>query len=119
LACALAVGAIGIFALFILTSGAPASVTIVNPSDQVVYVTINEHAMFEVPANGEVSTPMSTVDRYGPLLITARDARGATIFAVTTSLPRIEAQGNRVELRSTGQTYDPLQQFAGQVPSAP
>jgi hypothetical protein len=53
------------------------------------------------------------------LLITARDARGATIFAVTTSLPRIEAQGNRVELRSTGQTYDPLQQFAGQVPSAP
>jgi hypothetical protein len=115
LACALAVGAVGIFALFVLTSGAPASVTIVNPSDQVVYVTINEHPMFEVPANGEVTTAMSTVDRFGPLLITARDAHGATLFALMTSLPRIEAQGDRVELRSTGQSYDPLQ-LAGQLP---
>jgi len=79
-------------------------------------VQVNEHAAFEVPAHGSASAPMPALDRLQPMTVIARDAHGATVFSVTTSLPRIEADGNRVELQGTGEKFDP---YGKPYPSIP
>jgi len=90
------------------------AVAFVNPSDQPLFVQIDERAPFEVPANSVVRRSLPAVQRLQPLIITARTARGATVFALTTSLPRIEASGRRVEIKATGVPVDPLlQQYPG------
>jgi hypothetical protein len=90
------------------------TVAFINPSDQPLFVQIDERAPFEVPANGTVHRRLPAVERLRPLTITARNVRGATIFALTTSLPRIEASGSRVEMKATGVPVDPLlQQYPG------
>jgi hypothetical protein len=73
-------------------------------------VEVNEHPAFAVPANGTASAPMPSLDRLQPMTVIARDAHGATVFSITTSLPRIEADGNRVELKGTGEKFDPYAQ---------
>jgi hypothetical protein len=83
-------------------------VAFVNPSDEPLYVQIDERASFEVPANGTVHRSLPSLERLRPLTITARNSRGATIFALTTSLPRIAASGSRVEMRALGVPADPL-----------
>ncbi|MBI5283593.1 MAG: hypothetical protein HY874_00725 [Chloroflexi bacterium] len=90
------------------------SVAFVNPSAQPLFVAVNERESFEVPADGEVRHAVP-LDRWQPMTITARDARGITIFATTTSLPRIKSAGNRVDLQATGgERFDPLlQQYPG------
>lgn len=90
------------------------SVAFVNPSGQPLFVAVNEREPFEVPADGEVHHDVP-LDRWQPMTITARDARGVTIFATTTSLPRIKAAGNRVDLQVMGgERVDPLlQQYPG------
>ena len=89
-------------------------VAFVNPSAQPLFVAVNEREPFEVPAGGEVRHAVP-LDRWQPMTIAARDARGVTIFATTTSLPRIKAAGNRVDLQVTGgERVDPLlQQYPG------
>jgi hypothetical protein len=91
-------------------------VAFVNPTDQPLFVEVNEHPAFEVPANGSASAPMPSLDRLQPMTVIARDAHGATVFSVATSLPRIEAAGNRVELKATGEKFDP---YARPYPGLP
>jgi hypothetical protein len=90
------------------------SIAFVNPTDQTLFVHIDEHPPFEVPARGAVNRPVPAVERLQPMTVTALDARGATVFAVTTSLPHLEASGHRLELKATGPIVDPLlQQYTG------
>ncbi len=90
------------------------TVAFVNPSAQPLFVAVNEREPFEVPADGELRHDVP-LDRWQPMTITARDARGVTIFATTTSLPRIKSAGNRVDLQvAGGERFDPLlQQYPG------
>jgi hypothetical protein len=89
-------------------------IAFVNPSDQPMFVQVDEKAPFEVGAGATVKRALPALDRLTPITIVARDARGATLFAVTTSVPQLEAAGHRLELKATGPTVDPLiQQYAG------
>ena len=91
-----------------------ADIAFVNPTNQALFVQIDEHAPFEVPAGGTVQRALPSLQRLQPITITALDASGATIFALTTSLPRLEASGHRLELKATGPAIDPLmQQYVG------
>ncbi len=86
------------------------SVAFVNPSGEALYVRIDERASFEVPANSTVHQSLPALERLRPMTITARTVRGGIVFALTTSLPRIEASGSQVELKATGVPFDPLLQ---------
>lgn len=89
-------------------------VAFVNPSSQAVFVQVDEKAPFEVAAGATVKRPLSALNRLTPVTVIARDSTGATVFALTTSLPQIEAAGHRLELKATGPTVDPLlQQYMG------
>jgi len=83
-------------------------VAFVNPSNRPLYVQVDEHSPFEVPAGGTVQRELPALERLQPLIITARDVRGATVFAITTSFPRIEASGRRIEMAATGVPVDPV-----------
>jgi hypothetical protein len=91
------------------------SVTFVNPSAQPLFVAVNEREPFEVPAGGSVRRDLPSLDRWQPMTITARDQRGVTISATTTSLSRIKSARNRFNLDvSGGEPYDPLlKQYPG------
>ena len=90
------------------------NIAFVNPSNQSLFVQVDEKAPFEVGAGATVTRALPALDRIAPITIIARDAGGATIFAVTTSLPQLEAAGHRLELKATGPKVDPLsQQYAG------
>ena len=89
-------------------------IAFVNPSNQPVFVQVDEKAPFEVGAGATVKRGLSALNRLQPVTVIARDERGATVFALTTSLPQLEAAGHRLELKATGPTVDPLlQQYAG------
>jgi len=89
-------------------------VAFVNPSDQPMFVQIDQNAPFEVGGASTVKRALPALDRLTPITIVARDAKGATLFAVTTSVPQLEAAGHRLELKATGPKVDPLiQQYAG------
>jgi hypothetical protein len=92
------------------------NVAFVNPTNQPLFVQLNERPAFEVPANGAASAPIPALDRLQPMTIIARDAHGSTIFSVTTSLPRIQAEGNKIELKATGEKIDP---YARPYPGLP
>jgi hypothetical protein len=66
-------------------------VTFINPSDQPLYVQINQRDPFEVAARGSVRANVPSLERLKPILITARDADGRIVFAYTSSVARIEA----------------------------
>jgi len=91
-------------------------VAFVNPTGRPLFVQVNEYPAFEVPANGQASAPVPSLDRLQPMTIIARDAHGSTIFSAATSLPRIQASGNRIELRGTGEKIDP---YARPYPGLP
>ena len=86
----------------ILAGGCNANtkVAIVNPTDRALFVQINERDSFRIDAGTTVTATLPSLDRLAPISITARDERGATIFFVSTSLPRIESTGNKVELQA-------------------
>lgn len=88
-------------------------IAFVNPSDQPVFVQLDEKAPFEVGAGATVKRPVPSLQRMQPITVIARDPRGATVFALTTSLPQLEAAGRRLELKATGPTTDPLLQQYG------
>ena len=89
-------------------------IAFVNPSSQPVFVQVDEKAPFEVGAGATVKRGLPALNRLQPITVVARDARGATVFALTTSLPQLEAAGHRLELKATGPKVDPLiQQYAG------
>ena len=90
------------------------NIAFVNPTEQALFVRIDEHDPFEVPAGGTVRRALPALERLQPLTITALDARGVTVFATTTSLPRLEASGHQLELKAAGLSIDPLlQQYTG------
>jgi hypothetical protein len=113
---ALALAALRISGVLSAACQTTSKVAFVNPLDRPLYVTVNERPPFEVPAGGTVQTTLPSLERLQPMAITARDAHGATVFAITTSLPRIQASGGRVELKASGQVYDPLQQPYANLP---
>ena len=89
-------------------------IAFVNPSTQAVFVQIDEKEPFEVAGGATVKRGLSALNQLQPITVIARDKRGATVFALTTSLPQLEAAGHRLELKATGPTVDPLlQQYAG------
>jgi hypothetical protein len=89
-------------------------IAFVNPSDQPMWVQVDQKAPFEVGAGATVKRALPALDRLTPITIVARTAGGATVFAVTTSIPQLEAAGHRLELKVTGPKVDPLiQQYAG------
>ncbi len=90
------------------------SIAFVNPSNQSLFVQVDEKAPFEVGAGATVTRALPALDRIAPITIIARDAGGATVFAVTTSLPQLEAASHRLELKASGAKVDPLaQQYPG------
>ena len=89
-------------------------IAFVNPSIQPVFVQIDEKPPFEVGAGATVKRALPSLNRLQPITIVARDSHGATVFALTTSLPRLDAAGHRLELKATGPTVDPLlEQYGG------
>jgi hypothetical protein len=73
-------------------------VTLVNPSDQPLFVQINERAPIEIAPGGSAKSTVPALERIATLNITARDGRGQTVFFVATSVSRLEQQGMRIEL---------------------
>lgn len=89
-------------------------VAFVNPSEVPLFVQIDEKTPFEVGAGATVRRALPALQQMQPISVIARDAKGATVFAITTSLPQLEAAGHRLELKATGPKVDPLiQQYAG------
>ncbi len=101
-----------IVVLAVLAAGCKTTISVafVNPNAQPLFVQIDQREPFEVPANGTAHSSVPALERLQPITITARDARGATVFFVTTSLPRIEATGHRIDLKASGEKVDPLLQ---------
>jgi len=89
-------------------------IAFVNPSGQPLFVQVDEKTPFEVGAGATVKRALPALQRMQPITVIARDSRGATVFALTTSLPQLEATGHRLELKATGPKVDPLiQQYGG------
>jgi hypothetical protein len=88
------------------------SVAFVNPTQQALYVQVDQKPPFEVPPGGEVRATVPAIDRLTPISITARDARGQTVFFRAMSLPALQGAGNRVVLAATGDPFDPLSEYA-------
>ena len=88
------------------------AVAFVNPTQQTLYVQVDQKPPFEVPPGGEVRAKVSALDRLTPVSITARDARGQTVFFRAMSLPALQGSGNRVVLAATGDPFDPLSEYA-------
>lgn len=84
------------------------TITFVNPTDRALFVQINERAPFEVPAGASVTTTLPSLERLQPFGITARTARGDTVFFVATSLTRLAAEGSRLEMIPNGIVMDPF-----------
>lgn len=82
-------------------------VTFVNPTDEPLFVQVNEREPFEVAPRSSLEAPVPGLERLKPILIVARDAEGHTVYALTTSVTRIEATPV-VELRIDGPLVDPL-----------
>ncbi len=89
------------------------TITFVNPTDRALFVQINERTPFEVAAGTRVTTTLPSLERLQPLAVTARNARGDTVFFVATSLTRLNAQGGQLEMVPNGISVDP---FAGAGP---
>ena len=85
-------------------------IAFVNPMNQTVFVQVDEKTPFEFGAGATVKRALPALDRLSPVTVIARDARGVTVFALTTSLPQLEAAGHRLELKATGPKVDPLLQ---------
>lgn len=82
-------------------------VTFVNPTDAPLFVQVNEREPFEVAPRSSLKAPVPGLERLKPILIVARDGDGRTVYALTTSMNRIEATPV-VELRIDGPLVDPL-----------
>lgn len=82
-------------------------VTFVNPTDRPLFVQVNEREPFEVAPQSSLRAPVPGLERLKPILIVARDSEGRTVYALTTSVNRIEAT-RVVELRIDGPLVDPL-----------
>ena len=85
-------------------------IAFVNPTNQSVFVQVDEKTPFEVGAGATVKRALPALDRLTPVTVIARDARGVPVFALTTSLPQLEEAGHRLELKATGPKVDPLLQ---------
>jgi hypothetical protein len=92
------------------------SVAIINPTDQPLFVQVNQRAPVEVAAGATWKTTLPALDRLTPVTINARNGAGHTVVFLSTSLPRLEANGYRIELKLTGETYDPLASPAFALP---
>jgi len=99
--------------LAVLTAGAICQanekVAFVNPTQQPLYVQVNERVPFEVPPGDTVFTPLPALDRLAPITITARDERGTAVFHRAITMVRLKALGNRIELTPVGQATDPFE----------
>ena len=108
--------ALASFAAISAACRATSDIAFVNPTDQPVFVQVDEKAPFEVGAHATVKRALPALDRLTPMTVMARDAGGATVFALTTSLPQLEAAGHRLELKATGPKVDPFAQHYLNVP---
>jgi hypothetical protein len=88
------------------------TVAFANPTQETLYVQIDQKPPFEVPAGGEVRANVPAIDRLTPISITARDGRGQAVFFRALSLPALQNAGNRVVLAATGDPIDPLSEYA-------
>ena len=84
------------------------SVAVVNPTQQTLFVQINERDPFVIEPGQTARTKVPALDRLAPITITARDADGRTIFYRSTTIQLLRAAQLRVELLPTGDPFDPL-----------
>ena len=83
-------------------------VEFVNPTQEPLFVQINEREPFEVPPGGKVFAALPALGRLTPITITARDRRGVTVFHRATSIIRIQTTGNQVQLTPGASAADPF-----------
>ena len=91
------------------------TITFVNPTERALFVQINERTPFEVAPRSSTTATLPSLDRLQPLAVTARTARGDTVFFVATSLTRLVAEGRRLEMVPNGMVVDPFAS-AGSLP---
>lgn len=84
------------------------TITFVNPTDRALFVQINERAPFEVAAGASVTTTLPSLERLQPLAVTARSARGDTVYFVATSLTQLNARGGQLEVVPNAVSVDPF-----------
>ncbi|HWS44901.1 MAG TPA: hypothetical protein VN636_03500, partial [Acidimicrobiia bacterium] len=79
--------AVASFAAISAACKTTSSIAFVNPSDRPMFVQVDENAPFEVGAGATVQRALPALNRLTPITVIARDSKGATVFALTTSLP--------------------------------
>ena len=97
-------------ALATLACSTSESVTVVNPTQQTLFVQVNERAPFAIDPGQTARTKVPALDRLAPITITARDGDGRTIFYRSTTIQLLRAAQLRLELTPAGDPFDP---FAG------
>lgn len=90
-------------------------IAFVNPTDRPLFVQLNERPPFEVAPHSSTATTLPSLERLQPLAVTARNARGDTVFFVATSLTPLVADGRRLEMIPNGVDVDPFAS-AGALP---
>lgn len=98
-------------ALSALACSASADLTLTNPTDQTLFVQVNEREPFALPAGDSARTSVPALDRLAPITITARDEYGRTIFYRSTTVQLLRAAQMQLSLVPTGDPWDP---YAGQ-----
>jgi hypothetical protein len=100
-----------IAALFIATMAAcspTVSIEVINPTDETLYVEINEAKPVPVEARASARVHIPGLENLAPVTVIARDVRGKTRFATTTSAALLRASHDQITLAQEGRPYDPL-----------
>jgi hypothetical protein len=84
------------------------SVEVINPTDETLYVEINEAKPVPVEARAAAHVHIPGLENLAPVTVIARDVRGKTRFATTTSAALLRASHDQITLAPQGRPYDPL-----------
>jgi hypothetical protein len=85
--------------------------TLTNPTDQTLYVQVNEREPFPLAAGETARTSVPALDRLAPITITARDEYGRTIFYRSTTVQLLRAARMQLSLTPTGDPWDPYSDY--------
>jgi hypothetical protein len=84
------------------------SVEVINPTDETLYVQINEAQPVPVEPRASVRVRVPGLENLAPVTVIARDAHGTTRFASSVAAALLRASHQQIMLAPQGRPYDPL-----------
>jgi len=84
------------------------SVEVINPTDETLYVQINQAQPVPVEPRASVRVNVPSLENLAPVTVIARDVHGMTKFSRSLSAALLRASRRQITLAPQGRPYDPL-----------